>query len=64
MVGQEAAQEVEMRLAPGGDPFVVVVVGDGAAYHQQQDLGQRMRHAPGLARVLDRAEVLEQRAQP
>ena len=64
MVGQEVAQEGEMRLAPVGDPLVVVVVGDRGADHQQQHLGQRMRHAPGLARVLDRAEVLEQRGQP
>ena len=61
LVGQVAAQEVEMRRAPGGDVLVVVAVGDGAADHQQQHLGQRMQDPPHVARVLHLREVVEQR---
>jgi hypothetical protein len=53
------AQEVQMRLAPGGDVVVVVAVGDGGADHEQQDLGQRMTDAAHVARVVDRRKVLQ-----
>ena len=59
-VGQMPTQEGQMRLAPGGDVIVVVAVGDGAANHQQQDLGQRMGDAADIARVGDGGEVIQQ----
>ena len=42
-VRQLPAEEVEVRRAPGGDVLVVVAVGDGAADHQEQDLGSGCR---------------------
>jgi len=38
LVGQVAAQEAEVGLAPCGDVVVVVAVGHGGADHEQQDL--------------------------
>ena len=61
LVGQVPAQEVEMRRAPGGDVLVVVAVGNGAANHEQQHLGERMQDPPHVARVLHLREVIEQR---
>lgn len=49
-----------MRLAPSGDVVVIVAVGDGAADHEQQDLRQRVRHLPRLARILDYGEMVQQ----
>ena len=60
-VGQVLAQEVEMRRAPGGDILVVVAVGNRAADHQQQHLGERMQDPPHVAWVLHLRKVLEQR---
>ena len=54
--GQVPAEEIEMRRAPGSDLLVVVAVGDAAADHQEQNLGQRMQDAPHVARVLDFGE--------
>ena len=48
-----------MDLAPGGDVVIVVAVGDGAADHQQQDLGQRVGDAAHIARVGDGGEMLK-----
>jgi hypothetical protein len=62
-VRQVLAQEIEMRRAPGGDVLVVVAVGDGAADHQEQDLGQRMQDPPHVTRVLHLREVVEQRGE-
>ena len=53
VIGQEAPQEVQMRLAPCGDIVEVVTGGDAGADDKKQHLGQRMRHAPWLARVFD-----------
>ena len=61
--GREAAQELQVMPAPGGDVVEVVAGGDGAADHQQQDLAQRIHHPPGLARVLELGKVLQQQRQ-
>ena len=42
-----------MRRIPGSDVIVVVAIGDGAADHQQQDLGQRMGDPADIARIVD-----------
>jgi len=55
------AENVEMRLAPGGDVLVVVAVGDRAADYQQQDLRQRVQDAPHVARFLHRREMRQKR---
>ncbi len=52
-----------MGFPPGRDG-VVVTVGDAAADHHQQHLRQRQRPPPGLARVLDASEMLQQSRQP
>lgn len=64
MVGQEAAQKGEMRLAPVRYALVVIAIRNRAADHQQQDLGQRMGDPPRFTRILDRAQMLEQHSQP
>jgi hypothetical protein len=60
MIGQEAAQKRQMRLAPCGDPFVIVAIGDRAAHRQQQHLRQRVCHPPRLARILNYRKMVEQ----
>ncbi len=50
-----------MRFPPGGDALVVVAIGNRSADHQQQHFRQRMRYPPGLSRVLDLPEVIQQR---
>jgi len=60
----EAAQERQMRLAPIDDVLVIVAARDRPAHHQEQHLGQRIGDLPGLPRILDLREVIEQQAQP
>jgi hypothetical protein len=60
-VGQVVAQEAEVRFAPGRDRLVMVAVGHRAADHEKQHLPQRMRDAPGLARIVDDREMIEKR---
>src|ERR1043166_2338470 len=60
MVGQEAAQELQMRLAPCGNPLVIVTIRDGAAHDQQQHLGQWMGDTPLLPRVIDHRNMIQQ----
>lgn len=60
MVGQIAAQEVEMGRAPVGNQIIVVAIADRAADHQKQDFLQRMRYPPRLAWVFNRGEMLQQ----
>ena len=62
MVGQEAAQELQALLPPGGDRLVVVAVGDRAADHQQQNLRQRVGDPPRLAGVLDDGQMVQKGA--
>ena len=59
LVGQVAAQEVEVGRASCGD---VVAVGDGGADHEQQELGQGVGDAAHVARVVDGGEVVQQHA--
>ena len=63
VIGQEATQEGEMALAPGGDVVEVVAGSDAGADDEQQNLGQRMRHPPRLAWVLDDRKMVEKAAQ-
>jgi hypothetical protein len=57
---QKAAQEPQMRLAPGSDVIEIVARGDRPADNQQQDLRERVSHAPALARLLDDREITQQ----
>ena len=61
LVRQVAAQEGEVRLAPGRDGVVMVAVGHRRADDEQQDLAKRMGHPPRLARIVDDREVIEKR---
>ncbi len=63
LVGQIAAQEADVRVAPGGDGVEMIAIGHGGADDEQQHLAQRMRDAPGLARVVDDREMVEKRLQ-
>ena len=56
----EAAQEIEVVLAPKHDLVEVVAGGNCGAGHQQQDLLERVGHAPALALVVQLGKVLEQ----
>src|SRR5215203_1586555 len=46
MVGQEAAQEAQIRLAPIADIVIVVAGGDRAAHDEKQHLRQGIGHPP------------------
>src|SRR5215831_10119356 len=59
----EAAQEIEVALAPKDDLVEVVAGGDGGAGHQEQDLLERVGDAPALALVVQLGKVLEQHRQ-
>jgi hypothetical protein len=59
----KAAQEGEVRVAPIDDVVVVVAARDRAAHHQEQYLAQRIHDLPGLPRIRDLSEVIEQRTQ-
>ncbi len=61
MIGQIAAQERQMPLAPGRNGVIVVAVRHRAANHQQQHLRQGMRHAPSLPGILDDGKMVEER---
>jgi hypothetical protein len=61
-VGQEPAQEGQMLSAPQPRLDEVVSAGQGGGQHQEQDLRQRVEHLPGLARILQRREMIQQRA--
>src|SRR3954447_23495702 len=53
-IGQEAAQEGEMGLAPIHDVVGIIAGRDRAAYHQEQDLRQGVSSPPLLAPVSHR----------
>jgi len=55
MVFEKPPQEVEMRLAPGGDGVVVVAIGDRAADGQQQEFVQPERDAMRRTGIFDQA---------
>jgi hypothetical protein len=59
-VGQEAAQERQVLLAPHLDLDEVVRPRQGSAQQEQQDLRQAVEHLGRLARVLQDGEVVEQ----
>src|SRR5262245_12074268 len=59
LVGQELAQEVQVLVAPRLDLHEVVGASDGGSQDQEHDLGKRVDHLPGLARVLERGEMVE-----
>ena len=56
-VGQEAAQERQVLPAPQPRLDQVVGPGQGGGQHQEQDLRQRRKHLPGLARILQRRKM-------
>ena len=60
----KAAQEGEVRLAPIDDVVIIVAARDRAAHHQEQHLAQRIHDLPGLPRILDLREMIEQRGEP
>ena len=63
MVIGKAAQELQVRLAPVDDVFVVVAIGDRGADRQEQHLPQRIGDAPRLAHIFDRCEMLQKQRQ-
>ena len=61
LVGQQAAEEVLVHLTPAPDLHEILSPGQRAAQHQQKDFRQRKQNLPGLARVLQRSKVFDQR---
>ena len=57
---QKAAQKRKVGFAPIDDLFIIVAVGDRAAYDQKQHLAQWIGDLPGLPRVPDRSQMIEQ----
>jgi hypothetical protein len=49
-----------MRIAPFGDPLIVIAIGDRAAHHEQQHFRQWMRHPPLLPRILHDRQMIQQ----
>ena len=60
----EAAQKGEMALTPGDDLVKIIARTYCCAAQQQQDLGERIHHAPRLALVGKLGKMLEQQGQP
>lgn len=57
---REATEKVQVLPAPVLDLDEVVGAGKRGTQHQQQDLRQRIDHLPGLTRVLQGAEIVQQ----
>src|SRR5215212_959734 len=62
-IGQEAAQEGEMGLAPIHDVVVTIAGRDCAAHHQEQHFRQGISHPPLLAGVSHCREMVQQATQ-
>ena len=60
LVGQKAAQERQMLVAPELHLDEIVGAGECRAQQQEQDLRQGIEHLGPLAPVLKRGEVVEQ----
>jgi hypothetical protein len=56
----KAPQKRQMRLSPIGDILIVVAVRDRPAHNQEQNLAKRIGDLPGLPRILDLRQVIEQ----
>src|SRR3546814_19020778 len=61
IVGQEAAQKVEPLPAPQPDLDEILHPAERRAQHHEQDFGQRIDHAPLLARIGQSREVIQDR---
>ena len=59
-VGLEAPQESQPLATPGLDLDEVIGPSQRGGQHQQQDLRQRVDHLPGLPRVLQGGEMVQQ----
>jgi hypothetical protein len=57
-------QERQMRPAPIDNVIIVIAVRNRPANHQEQHLAERIGDLPGLSRILDLSEVIEQQTQP
>src|ERR1700694_6178149 len=60
---REAAQEIEIVLAPGDDVVEVVAGGDGGAGYQQEDFGQWIHDPAGLPVVGKLGKMLQKQRQ-
>ena len=56
---QEAAEKIHMQTPPAPDFHEVLGTGDRAAKHDEQHLGQRKNHLPGLSWIAQSREVVE-----
>src|SRR5215467_2216623 len=59
----ELPQEIEMMPAPLDDVLEIVAGGDRGAGHQQQNLLDRIKNAPGLPVVVEPGKVLQKNGQ-
>jgi len=57
---QQAAEEILVHVPPTPDLHEILSPGQRAAENEQKHLRQGKQHLPGLARVLHRAEMLDQ----
>ena len=63
MKGHETPHERQVILAPFHKLIEIVAGPDRPAHHQQQDLGQQMRHTPALAIILKQTAMIQQNRQ-
>src|ERR1700694_654866 len=52
-----------MRFAPISDVLIIITARDRAAHDQEQHLAQRISDLPGLPRILNPRQVIEQHPQ-
>ena len=63
VIGQKTPQERQIVLAPLDNLIEIVARADRAADDKQERFGQRMRHPPALALVIDQAKMIRKNPQ-
>jgi hypothetical protein len=61
---RKAPEKRQMRVAPVDDVVIVITVRDCPAHDQKKNFAKRIGDLPGLPRILDLRQVIEQQAQP
>jgi hypothetical protein len=63
VIGQKAAQKIEVVLAPFDDLVEIVACSDRPANGQKQNFRERVRDPPRLPIILDKPEMVQKQPQ-